>query len=232
MKKELPARLNPATPSTVLTETQLPPTHRHLPMAIDTTCLLTDDEARPSPTSSRRRRHSMSFPEDPPTDEDRDRARARKRRPHSMERDRISRAHLHSLAGDADDESKEWNGIEDDVKPERPTRPLPKKALPPRPSSNPNLRSANPALLPVQAVIPRTSIQRASTRRLIVVLENACLEAYRVGGSSGRPGSKGGGDAKYALLNCDDHQGILAKTGRDIADARPDITHQASGVAA
>jgi rRNA pseudouridine-1189 N-methylase Emg1 (Nep1/Mra1 family) len=28
------------------------------------------------------------------------------------------------------------------------------------------------------------------------------------------------------LLNCDDHQGILAKTGRDIADARPDITHQ------
>ncbi|KAG8996504.1 18S rRNA pseudouridine methyltransferase, partial [Tulasnella sp. 427] len=31
---------------------------------------------------------------------------------------------------------------------------------------------------------------------------------------------------KYALLNCDDHQGILAKTGRDIADARPDITHQ------
>jgi len=33
-------------------------------------------------------------------------------------------------------------------------------------------------------------------------------------------------EAKYALLNCDDHQGILAKTGRDIADARPDITHQ------
>jgi rRNA small subunit pseudouridine methyltransferase Nep1 len=35
-----------------------------------------------------------------------------------------------------------------------------------------------------------------------------------------------GKEAKYALLNCDDHQGILAKTGRDIADARPDITHQ------
>jgi hypothetical protein len=28
------------------------------------------------------------------------------------------------------------------------------------------------------------------------------------------------------LLNCDDHQGFLAKEGRDIADARPDITHQ------
>jgi rRNA small subunit pseudouridine methyltransferase Nep1 len=51
------------------------------------------------------------------------------------------------------------------------------------------------------------------------------LEAYRV--SSGGKG-KGGreGDVKYTLLNCDDHQGILAKTGRDIADARPDITHQ------
>jgi rRNA small subunit pseudouridine methyltransferase Nep1 len=29
-------------------------------------------------------------------------------------------------------------------------------------------------------------------------------------------------------LNCDDHQGFLAKEGRDIADARPDITHQVS----
>jgi rRNA pseudouridine-1189 N-methylase Emg1 (Nep1/Mra1 family) len=47
--------------------------------------------------------------------------------------------------------------------------------------------------------------------------------------SSGGKG-KGGreGDVKYTLLNCDDHQGILAKTGRDIADARPDITHQVS----
>jgi len=27
-------------------------------------------------------------------------------------------------------------------------------------------------------------------------------------------------------LNCDDHQGILAKMGREIAHARPDITHQ------
>lgn len=59
-----------------------------------------------------------------------------------------------------------------------------------------------------------------------MILEQACLEAYRV--SSGGRGGKGGkeGEVKYALLNCDDHQGILAKTGRDIADARPDITHQ------
>jgi len=45
--------------------------------------------------------------------------------------------------------------------------------------------------------------------------------------SSGSGGKNASGkEAKYALLNCDDHQGILAKTGRDIADARPDITHQ------
>ena len=53
----------------------------------------------------------------------------------------------------------------------------------------------------------------------------ACLEAYRVSSGSGGKNSQGK-EAKYALLNCDDHQGILAKTGRDIADARPDITHQ------
>jgi rRNA small subunit pseudouridine methyltransferase Nep1 len=51
------------------------------------------------------------------------------------------------------------------------------------------------------------------------------LEAYRVSSGSGGKNAAGR-EAKYALLNCDDHQGILAKTGRDIADARPDITHQ------
>ena len=69
---------------------------------------------------------------------------------------------------------------------------------------------------------------KENTRRLIVVLSQACLEAYKLGSSSSKGGAGGAGakDAKYALLNCDDHQGILAKTGRDIADARPDITHQ------
>ncbi|QRW01644.1 ribosomal RNA small subunit methyltransferase mra1 [Ceratobasidium sp. AG-Ba] len=53
-------------------------------------------------------------------------------------------------------------------------------------------------------------------------------EAYKVSSGSASRGGPGreAKDAKYALLNCDDHQGILAKTGRDIADARPDITHQ------
>ncbi|KDQ14208.1 hypothetical protein BOTBODRAFT_32995 [Botryobasidium botryosum FD-172 SS1] len=101
----------------------------------------------------------------------------------------------------------------------RPTRPLP--------ASKPRKVVANPSLLPVQATVPRTPAQKASTRRLIVVLEQACLEVYKVSsGSASRNGRDAGKDAKYALLNCDDHQGILAKTGRDIADARPDITHQ------
>ncbi|KAJ7880746.1 nucleolar essential protein 1 [Mycena olivaceomarginata] len=67
----------------------------------------------------------------------------------------------------------------------------------------------------------------SSHRRLFVILEQACLEAYRI--SSGPSKAKRGGaegEVKYTLLNCDDHQGILAKTGRDIAEARPDITHQ------
>lgn len=110
--------------------------------------------------------------------------------------------------------------------PERPTRPLPAKSrkMAGNSSSNPMPQPANPSMLPVQAHVPRGGV--ASTqRRLFVILEQACLEAYRV--SSGGKG-KGGreGDVKYTLLNCDDHQGILAKTGRDIADARPDITHQ------
>ena len=85
---------------------------------------------------------------------------------------------------------------------------------------------ANPIMLPVQAHVPRGPAT-ASTRRLFVILEQACLEAYKVSGGQGKA-KRGGkeGDAKYTLLNCDDHQGILAKTGRDIADARPDITHQ------
>lgn len=114
----------------------------------------------------------------------------------------------------------------DNSSPERPTRPLPAKSrkMAGNSSSNPMPLPANPSMLPVQAHVPRGGV--ASTqRRLFVILEQACLEAYRV--SSGGKG-KGGreGDVKYTLLNCDDHQGILAKTGRDIADARPDITHQ------
>jgi rRNA small subunit pseudouridine methyltransferase Nep1 len=128
---------------------------------------------------------------------------------------------------------------------ERPTRPLPaskarKMASTANPVQNLHIQApnphlpiqhpANPAMLPVQAHVPRGPAA-ASGRRLFVILEQACLEAYKVsGGGSGGKGRGGkdfgNGEAKYTLLNCDDHQGILAKTGRDIADARPDITHQ------
>lgn len=67
-----------------------------------------------------------------------------------------------------------------------------------------------------QAPAPLSSKDK-STKRLIVVLSNACLESIKI--------STSGGD-RYALLNCDDHQVILKKQKRDIADARPDITHQ------
>lgn len=71
--------------------------------------------------------------------------------------------------------------------------------------------------------MPKTNDEKENTRRLIVVLEQACLETYRIPSSSG---SKQ--DDKYMLLNADDHQGILARMGREVATARPDITHQAS----
>jgi rRNA small subunit pseudouridine methyltransferase Nep1 len=93
----------------------------------------------------------------------------------------------------------------------RPTRPLP-------------ARVTNPSLLPVQAQVVRNDALKQ--RKVYVILEQACLEAYRVSSVKGGKGRKVEGEVKYTLLNCDDHQGILAKTGRDIADARPDITHQ------
>lgn len=128
----------------------------------------------------------------------------------------------------------------------RPTRPLPASKVRKMASTsgstpttanphNPIVPVANPSMLPVQAHVARGGA--ASTqRRLYVILEQACLEAYRIsshgsgGGGAGSAKGKNGreGEVKYTLLNCDDHQGILAKTGRDIADARPDITHQVS----
>lgn len=125
------------------------------------------------------------------------------------------------------------------LKEENPTAP-PKiviNAPQPTPLSSrpgqPNPLLTNPSLVPVQARPPPANSQ---SRRLIVVLEQACLESYRVSGGGSNSNGKsrrngsGRGDAKYTLLNCDDHQGILAKTGRDIADARPDITHQVTRV--
>ncbi|SGY79397.1 BQ5605_C008g05121 [Microbotryum silenes-dioicae] len=84
----------------------------------------------------------------------------------------------------------------------------------------------NPTLVPSAPKVPKTPVEKDETRRLIVVLEQACLETYKHTTSASN--SRGGkaGEEKYSLLNCDDHQGVLAKMGRDIAHARPDITHQ------
>jgi len=82
----------------------------------------------------------------------------------------------------------------------------------------------NPTLVPTAPKAPKTNAEKDQTRRLIVVLEQACLETYKHSAPAGARGGKG--EEKYSLLNCDDHQGVLAKMGRDIAHARPDITHQ------
>ena len=77
--------------------------------------------------------------------------------------------------------------------------------------------------------VPIASNDR-ETQRLIVVLSNASLETYRAshGGSSrlGGGAAAAGRDDKYSLLNSDEHIGIMRKMGRDLSEARPDITHQ------
>mmetsp|Transcript_63640 Transcript_63640/g.151824 ORF Transcript_63640/g.151824 Transcript_63640/m.151824 type:complete len:281 (+) Transcript_63640:82-924(+) len=63
-------------------------------------------------------------------------------------------------------------------------------------------------------LLPRTMEERMAARRIVVVLEKCSLELVQP-----RKGA-------YELLNSDDHQNLLAKNGKDIADVRPDITHQ------
>ena len=77
--------------------------------------------------------------------------------------------------------------------------------------------ATNISMVPQAPKVPKTANEKENTRRLIVVLESACLETYKVGKEK---------DARYQLLNCDDHQGILKKMGKEVTDARPDITHQ------
>merc|ERR1712000_649598 len=64
------------------------------------------------------------------------------------------------------------------------------------------------------------------TKRLIVVLSNASLETYKASHASSRNGPNSKENAKYSLLNSDEHIGVMRKMNRDISDARPDITHQ------
>lgn len=59
-------------------------------------------------------------------------------------------------------------------------------------------------------------------RPLYVVLERASMEICRAPPSSHPRQAK----VKPTLLTCDDHQGYLVRMGREVSDARPDITHQ------
>lgn len=61
-----------------------------------------------------------------------------------------------------------------------------------------------------------TSNSGKKNLRIIVLLDNANLETVKLSGKNGG----------YAILNCDEHQSILRKHGKDSNDARPDITHQ------
>ncbi|KAK9475484.1 Alpha/beta knot methyltransferase [Dipodascopsis tothii] len=91
---------------------------------------------------------------------------------------------------------------------------MPAQKSSPRPRTN----SCPPSFIPVAAT-PVSSKDQTS-QRLVVVLSQACLETHKISSKNGAQGDK------YALLNCDDHQGLLKRMKRDIADARPDITHQ------
>jgi rRNA small subunit pseudouridine methyltransferase Nep1 len=92
----------------------------------------------------------------------------------------------------------------------------------------------DPSLVPLQPKLSKSAASSSTPpQRLIVVLEQACLETYKMSSSGSSGNSRGhskGGDDKYVLLNCDDHQRVLARMGRDIAEARPDITHQVSSI--
>ena len=92
-----------------------------------------------------------------------------------------------------------------------------------RPATAPPRTSArtDASMVPIAPSIPRTAEEKQNTQRLYVVLCQASLEVYK----SGKPGDHSG-KGQYQLLNCDDHQGALRRMGRDIGEARPDITHQ------
>ena len=78
--------------------------------------------------------------------------------------------------------------------------------------------------LPRRLAEPEESVPR---RTLYVVLERASMEICRAAPASGHPRH---GKVKPTLLTCDDHQGLLVRMGREVSDARPDITHQVSNL--
>ncbi|EGG02514.1 uncharacterized protein MELLADRAFT_38559 [Melampsora larici-populina 98AG31] len=85
----------------------------------------------------------------------------------------------------------------------------------------------NPLLLPTTPNLQKKpTINDPTPPKLIVVLSQACLENYAQNLNHSNSNSKAKKEIKYSLLNCDDHQNVLSKLGKDISTARPDITHQ------
>jgi rRNA small subunit pseudouridine methyltransferase Nep1 len=86
-------------------------------------------------------------------------------------------------------------------------------------------QSLPPPALPQLVAEQHTPIPATDkdTQRLFVVLSNASLETYR---ATHGPLRGPGREEKYSLLNSDEHIGVMRKMGRDISEARPDITHQ------
>jgi rRNA small subunit pseudouridine methyltransferase Nep1 len=90
--------------------------------------------------------------------------------------------------------------------------------------------------------LPKNVLEKASARRVIVVLQQASLETVKTKKVRPLPRRCPGGPPHgrrrrccpscvlcpqgYELLNCDDHGGLHRKAGRDPAGSRPDITHQ------
>lgn len=122
---------------------------------------------------------------------------------------------------------------------------MPTLLLPPSPCTPPrppafnllSIQPANMALPPGTQSLPPPDLPKLvaeqhqpipssdkDTQRLIVVLCSATLETYKASHSVGRGGA--GREDKFNLLNSDDHIGVMRKMGRDISEARPDITHQ------
>ncbi|KAI6833791.1 Ribosomal RNA small subunit methyltransferase [Hortaea werneckii] len=100
----------------------------------------------------------------------------------------------------------------------------------PRPLGSPGTQTQSlpPPSLPNMVAEQATPIPSSDkdTKRLIVVLSNASLETYKASHASSRNGPNSKENAKYSLLNSDEHIGVMRKMNRDISDARPDITHQ------
>ena len=61
--------------------------------------------------------------------------------------------------------------------------------------------------------LKRNALAKKEFKRLIIVLENACLETIKVGSS-------------HELLNCDRHKQQIIKYKKDPSQCRPDILHQ------